>query len=69
MPKYLKADIERGFILAYYELVKGCRVSLDFPGENTRCWKCSRRLKKATGVDLPVRYEGLSKGYLFLIYC
>ncbi|WP_243276632.1 hypothetical protein [Desulfallas sp. Bu1-1] len=32
--KFLKADIERGFILAYYELVKGCSVSLDKPGEN-----------------------------------
>lgn len=34
LPKYLKADIERGFILAYYELVKGCKVSLDMPEEN-----------------------------------
>lgn len=34
LPKYLKADIERGFILAYYELVKGCTVSLDLPGGN-----------------------------------
>lgn len=28
-PKFLKADVERGLILAYYELVKGCVVSLD----------------------------------------
>ncbi|BAF58552.1 hypothetical protein PTH_0371 [Pelotomaculum thermopropionicum SI] len=34
MPKFLKADVERGFILAYYELVKGCAVSLDLPEEN-----------------------------------
>lgn len=34
LSKYLKADIERGFILAYYEMVKGCTVSLDIPGEN-----------------------------------
>ena len=30
----MKADVERGLILAYYELVKGCAVSLDMPGEN-----------------------------------
>ncbi|MCR4429897.1 MAG: hypothetical protein NUV45_02640 [Tepidanaerobacteraceae bacterium] len=34
LSRYLKADIERGFILAYYELVKGCKVSLDISGEN-----------------------------------
>ena len=33
-PKFLKADIERGLILAYYKLVKGCIVSLDMPDQN-----------------------------------
>jgi Holliday junction resolvase len=33
-PKFLKADVERGFIWAYYKLVKGCAVSLDMRGEN-----------------------------------
>lgn len=33
-PKYLKADVERGLILAYYELIRGCTVSLDKPDEN-----------------------------------
>ncbi len=28
-PKFLQADVERGLILAYYELVRGCEVSLD----------------------------------------
>ncbi|MDK2888948.1 MAG: hypothetical protein PWP72_1826 [Thermoanaerobacter sp.] len=34
LPKFLKADVERGLILAYYELVKGCAVSLDLPEQN-----------------------------------
>jgi hypothetical protein len=28
-PKFLQADVERGLILAYYEMVRGCAVSLD----------------------------------------
>ncbi len=29
-PKRIRADIERGFIIAYYELVRGLNASLDF---------------------------------------
>ena len=32
--KFLRADVERGLILAYYELVRGCEVSLDQPCDN-----------------------------------
>jgi len=32
--KLLKADVERAFIYAYYQLVKGCKVSMDIPDEN-----------------------------------
>lgn len=34
LSRFLRADIERGFIWAYYELVKGCQVTLDMRGEN-----------------------------------
>lgn len=33
-PKLLKADVERAFVYAYYQLVKGCKVSMDIPDEN-----------------------------------
>jgi hypothetical protein len=31
-PKRIRADVERGFIIAYYELVRGLRVSLSEEG-------------------------------------
>ncbi|RJQ30087.1 MAG: hypothetical protein C4589_03930 [Peptococcaceae bacterium] len=29
LPKFLKADVERGLILAYYELVTGTKTTID----------------------------------------
>lgn len=45
---YLKADIERGFIEAYYKYVQGCRVILDGPSPSGKPFvaTAARRMKE-----------------------
>ncbi len=60
-PRYLEADVERGFIYAYYELVCGMKVSLSGPREGPKeCVALARKPGLMVGMDFSTHYESES---------